>query len=242
MKFFSTKNIILIVIVALVFAVAAFFLFDSNDSPSKSYERIVAKSKDIEGKYESFDSEVLEVSDSEFSLGSKDAKVTFIDYASMSCPHCAAFYDEAFEELKEEYIDTGKVRFVYRDFPLNQPSLLVAGIAVCVANNEDLDDRTESYHEFVEMIYDTQNSWVFKEDFVAKIDSIAVLEGFDKGVVTKCSKTTEKIQEKILRARMMAAKELDIQSTPTFFINDKKIQGFVGYQKIKELIEYELNK
>ncbi len=241
MKVFSTKNIILMAVIALVFAVAAFFLFNRGDSPSKSYERNLETSKDIEEKYPVIKSEVLQISDAEFALGSKDAKVVFIDYASMSCPHCAAFYDEAFEELKDEYIDTGKVRFAYRDFPLNQPSLVAAASAICLANEIEEDSRAEGYHDFVETIYDTQNSWVFKEDFVEKLDSIATLEGFAKGLVTKCSKDT-KLQDKILKARMLAAKELDIQSTPTFFINGRKIQGFVGYQKIKELIDYELNK
>ncbi len=187
------------------------------------------------------ENDALKISPSEFILGDRDAAVTFIDYASMSCPHCASFYDEAFDDLKEEYIDTGKVRFVYRDFPLNQPSLTAAAISICRAYEFDEDNRAQGYHDFVKTMYNTQNSWIFKEDYSEKLVSIAVLEGMDKDLAKKCAKDTQ-IYDQILQARIIAAKELEIQSTPTFFINGKRVQGFVGYKKIKELIDYELNK
>ena len=149
---------------------------------------------------------------------------------------------DAFQNpLKEEYIDTGKVRFVYRDFPLNQPSLTAAAISICRAYEFDEDNRAQGYHDFVKTMYNTQNSWIFKEDYSEKLVSIAVLEGMDKDLAKKCAKDTQ-IYDQILQARIIAAKELEIQSTPTFFINGKRVQGFVGYKKIKELIDYELNK
>ena len=222
--------------------VALYFL-DSDSTQAKQMikkEEYIAKNS-MESDFKSYDSKLLRVSDSEFVIGNKDAKVTFIDYASLSCPHCAAFYDEAFDDLKKEYIDTGKVKFVYRDFPLNQPSVIAATIAICRSYEFDESQRARKYHEFVKLLYDAQNSWVFSNDVVAKLESIAVLDGMSQDLARKCARDTD-LQDSILKARILAAKELEIQSTPTFFVNNKKIQGFVGYKKIKELIDIELNK
>ncbi len=246
MKVFSVRNIVIFVAIILII-VAGVFYVNNSDSKAVAVKKDEPKSANNAShnfevdKYEYFDSKALNISDSEFVLGDKNATVTFIDYASMSCPHCAAFYDEAFGKLREEYIDTGKVKFVYRDFPLNHPSLAAASLAICRASEFDSEERVEGYHDFVETMYNTQNSWIFKEDYNEKLISIAVLEGMDKTLAKKCLSDT-KFHDQILKARMIAAKELDIQSTPTFFINGKKIQGFIGYKKIKELIDYELNK
>ncbi len=238
MKFFKNKkHFIAIAVLVLILAFIVYVISFSSDGISNE----TISNAGTDEIYEVFDSEVLKISDSELYIGDKNAKVSLVDYASMSCPHCAAFYDEAFDKIKKNYIDTGKVKFVYRDFPLNHPSLVAATIAICRAYEFDEDDRAEKYHEFVKTFYDTQNSWIFKNDYVAKLESIAILDGMSKSLVKKCL-IDQGLQDRVLKARMLAAKELDIQSTPTFFVNNRKIQGFVGYKEIAELIDDELSK
>lgn len=249
MKIFSFRNVAIAVILSAIIVFVALYIANANSKKVEEGDQKAGYSVKVkeysakikESDFKVYDSKLLAISDSEFVIGSKNAKVTFIDYASLSCPHCAAFYGEAFDQLKKEYIDTGKVKFVYRDFPLNQPSLIAATIAICRSYEFSEAQRAKRYHEFVKLLYDAQNSWVFSTDAVAKLESIAVLDGMSKGLVKKCARDVG-LQDSILKARMLAARDLEIESTPTFFVNGRKVQGFVGYKKIKELIDIELNK
>ncbi len=181
----------------------------------------------------------LQVSDSELYLGNKNAPVVIIEYASLSCPHCASFYRKAFDELKEEYIKSGKVKFIYRDFPLNQPALAGAMAAVCRSKIE-IEDPAGAYYDFLKVLFKNQDRWAYDPKFIDKIESIAVLDGMSEQQFRSCV-SDQILQEKILQARLVAAKSLNIASTPTFFINDSSIEGFVDYKTIKEAIEKELN-
>ena len=233
------KNKKLGIIFSLVFLVLFFgigFIFQDDKGSSGSD----AISEEYIEEIERVDSELLQVQPAELFVGDKDAKVTIIDFASMSCPHCASFYSEAYDKIKEDYIDKGLVKFVYRDFPLNKSSLIAASIAICRASEIVEEDRAEGYHEFVKKIYNSQNSWTFSSDPVGKLIDIAVLDGMDKESAISCAKD-QKLHERILEARMLFAKNLNIESTPTFFINGKKVQGFVDYSEIQSVIEHELN-
>jgi len=185
------------------------------------------------------DLKVLEISSSEFVLGEKNAPVAIIEYASLSCPHCASFYQEAFDKLKKEYIETGKVKFVYRDFPLNQPALMGAMVAVCRSQDEE-GDKAQTYHNFVKALFKTQDSWAFDPHYVDKIESIAVLDGMTPERFKQCIED-KKLQDKILEARMLSAQSLNINSTPTFFINGEALEGFVDYKTIKKVVDKKLN-
>lgn len=219
---------------ALFFGVG--FAFQDDSEPSGSD----AISEEYLEEIERVESELLQVQPAELYVGDKDAKVTIIDFASMSCPHCASFYSEAYDKIKEDYIDKGLVKFVYRDFPLNKSSLVAASIAICRASEIDEEDRAEGYHEFVKKIYNSQNSWTLSSDPVAKLIDIAVLDGMDKDSAISCVKD-QKLHDQILKARMLFAKSLNIQSTPTFFVNGKRVQGFVDYSEVRSVIEHELN-
>lgn len=94
-------------------------------------------------------------------LGDRDAPVTMIEYSSLTCPHCAHFHTDVLPRIKKEYIDTGKVKLVLRDFPLNQPALIAAQIAHCVP-----EDR---YFGFVSVLFETQAAWAISEDPAAAL-------------------------------------------------------------------------
>lgn len=183
-------------------------------------------------------SDVLKVSASDFVLGDKSAPVTMIEYASLSCPHCAAFTRESFEKLKTEFIDSGKVQFVFRNFPLNQAALSAAMFAACQANDNkaDLPNR---YYATIKALFKTQDSWAFDEKFSDKLEAIAKLDGMSSERFKSCV-TDKALQEKILMARMEVAKVLQIKSAPSFFVNGEISEGYVDYVTFKKLIEKKL--
>lgn len=149
-------------------------------------------------------------------LGSPDAPVTIIEYASMSCPHCAAFHTEGLPWLKENYIDTGKVRLVFRDFPHNEMALLGAVVAHCAG-----PDR---YFAFVDTIFKNQKKWAFGDDPVGTLAKLARARGMGKETFDACL-ADEAIQEKILQTRLDAHETYKISSIPSFIINGELLTG-----------------
>ncbi len=185
------------------------------------------------------DEQLLKLRNSELFLGDAKAPVTVIEYASLSCPHCAMFYREAFEKIKTEYIETGKVKFVYRDFPLNQQALVAAMVADCRAHDEQ-ENRAEKYYGLIKALFKTQDSWAFDPKYTEKLESIAKLDGMSSDRFKSCIED-QKMQAKVLQLRMEAAKSLQIHSTPTFFVNDEISEGYVDYLTLKKLIDKKLS-
>jgi protein-disulfide isomerase len=149
-------------------------------------------------------------------LGNPDAPITIIEYASLTCPHCAHFTNEVLPELKKKWIDTGKVKLVLRDYPLDQLALQAAMIARCAP-----PDR---YYAFIDALFQTQQKWVTEHDNQDALARLAKLGGMGKDEFDHCLKDTA-LENKILEERLTASKELDVNSTPTFFINGTKFAG-----------------
>lgn len=187
------------------------------------------------------DSELLKPLKSDFTIGDKNAPILFIEYASLSCPHCASFTREAFDKLKSDFIDTGKVLFIYRDFPLNHPALAAAMIAQCRASEAGLDHESasEKFYNSIKIIFRTQDSWAFDQKFLEKLETIFKLDGMSTESFKSCI-ANKKLQEKILQHRMQVSQSLALKSTPTFFVNGEAIDGYVDYKSIREIIEKNL--
>ncbi len=183
---------------------------------------------------------ILKPNNDDIIYGDKNAPITLIEYASLSCPHCATFHRESFERLKTDYIDTKKVKFIHRDFPLNQPALSAAMVAICNSRNFQ-DNKSEKYYTFLKALFKTQDAWAFDEKYVEKLESIAKLDGMSGQKFTSCISDT-KLQNQILESRMQAAKILKIQSTPTFFVNDEVLEGYIDYQTFQKAIDKQLSK
>lgn len=184
-------------------------------------------------------SDILKISDRDFTLGDKNAPVTMIEYASLSCPHCASFARESFEKLKSEFIDTGKVQFAFRSFPLNQAALNAAMFATCQAK-DNKSDSVEKYYFTIKALFKTQDSWAFDANHVEKLEAIAGLDGMDSEGFKKCISDKSE-QERVLVERMEAAKVLQIKSAPSFFVNGEISEGYVDYLTLKKLIEKKLS-
>lgn len=233
----NTKNLARKIIFAAIFlaAVIAFGIFAKNAVNKENQPSSAQTASELkeEKKTDVAGIELSKVQDSDIVFGDASAPVTMIEYASLSCPHCASFYSEAFNSIKAEYIDTKKVKFVYRDFPLNQPALNAAMVALCHYRSVG---SPEKYHDFIRILFRTQESWAFGSDFVNKLSSIAKLDGMSEEVFNNCLKDT-KLQEDILKARIDATKMLEIQSTPSFIINGELIGGFGGLTEIKKILD-----
>jgi len=162
-------------------------------------------------------------------LGSDKAPVTIIEYASMTCPHCAHFSETTYPELKKRYIDTGKVRFTLRTFPLDQ--LAAAGFMIALCGGKD------KYMPIVETLFAKQEQWIVK-DPVPPLQEIAKQFGFTEDQFKQCL-ANQKGLDDIQAVRDHAVEKLGVNSTPTFFINGKKLVGDLSIdQMAKEIDPY----
>lgn len=165
----------------------------------------------------------------DMALGAKDAPSTIIEYASMTCPHCAAFADDGFKKLKKDWIDTGKARYVFREFPLDIKAAAAAVVARCTAK-----DDAEKYFSMLETLFQTQNSWA-GADTAVQLRKIAADNGLDADGFEACLRDESKLVA--LKTVQDAAVKLKVNSTPTFFVNGKMIKGNAYEEIVKELEE-----
>ena len=149
-------------------------------------------------------------------LGNPNAPITLIEYASMTCPHCAHFADDVLPELKKKWIDSGKAKLVLRYFPLDGEAVHASMIARCAP-----PDR---FYAFVDTFFADQDKWVTATDYQAALTRLAALGGMSKAEVDKCL-ANNALENQILNSRLVAAKQLDVNATPTFFVNGTKYTG-----------------
>lgn len=160
-------------------------------------------------------------------LGNPDAPITIVEYASMTCPHCAHFADDVLPELKKKWIDTGKAKLVLRDFPLDGEAVHASMIARCAP-----PDR---FYAFVDTFFADQSKWVTASDHQAALTRLAGLGGMSKAQVDKCL-ADNALENQILNSRLVASKDLDVNSTPTFFVNGTKYTGEPTVEAFNKLL------
>jgi protein-disulfide isomerase len=153
-------------------------------------------------------------------LGKADAPVTIIEYASLTCPHCAAFDRDVLPKIKENWIDAGKAKLVFRDFPLDGWALRAAMVARCAP-----PDR---YFGFIDALFQGQNTWARASNPEAALGRLAKLGGISDDKFQSCMKD-EKLADTVAASRVAAEKEYGVESTPTFFINGVKLVGEQSY-------------
>jgi protein-disulfide isomerase len=162
----------------------------------------------------------------DMALGADEgAKVTIVEYASATCPHCAAFHKDVWPKLKADYIDTGKIRFIFREFPLNDPALAAFMIARAAPK--------ESYFPLIGVFFDTLETWA--KDPANGLLNIAKQAGFTQEKFDATLKD-EKLAKGIMEIRDAGAK-FGVQGTPTFFLNGKPMRGEVTYDSLKADID-----
>ncbi len=154
----------------------------------------------------------------DMALGPANAAVTITEYASMTCPHCAAFNAEVFPKIKSEYIDTGKVRYIFREFPLDIKAAAGSMLARCIAK-----DDAPKYFAVTDLLFRSQNDWVVKNT-TETLTRIGKQAGLSQQEVESCLKD-QKLLDKIAADQKYASDVLKVDSTPTFFVNGEKIRG-----------------
>ena len=164
---------------------------------------------------------------SEKVMGAADAPNVIIEYASLTCPHCAAFHRDTLPELKKQYLDTGKAKLIYRDFPLDGAALRASMLARCSGDSR--------YFRFVDTLFKTQNSWSRSNDPVAALTQVGRMGGLTKDEIDACLKN-EALMDGILEIRLGGQQEYDVSSTPTFIINGRKVSGALPFAEFEKYL------
>jgi protein-disulfide isomerase len=162
-------------------------------------------------------------------LGSADAPVTIIEYASMTCPHCAHFHETTYPELKAKYIDTGKVRFIFREFPLDQLAAAGSMLARCAGKDK--------YFPLIDTLFAQQKDWVVQKPLEPLL-AIAKQAGFTQQSFEECLANQELLNS-LQESQNRASTKFGVSSTPTFFINGKIVRGGLSAEDLdKQLAPY----
>jgi protein-disulfide isomerase len=159
-------------------------------------------------------------------MGDPKAPVKLIEYASLSCPHCAHFANDTFDQLKKAYIDTGKVFYIYRDIPTNAPALEAAEVSRCLP--------PEHYFQFTQVLFATQDTWL-TEKYEDSLKLNAKLLGMTEDMFKSCTNSNE-LKMGLIEIAQQADKDFHIDSTPSFvFSNGQILKGahpLADFQKI----------
>jgi protein-disulfide isomerase len=166
----------------------------------------------------------------DIALGPADASVTITEYASMTCPHCAAFNEAVFPKIKSEYIDSGKIRYVFREFPLDAKAAGGSMLARCIAK-----DDPGKFFAVIDMLFKQQNDWVMKNTTETLI-RIGKQAGLSQQAVEDCLKD-QALLNKIVADQKYASEVLKVDSTPTFFINGERIKGEASFEEFDKRIK-----
>jgi protein-disulfide isomerase len=161
-------------------------------------------------------------------LGKADAPVTIIEYASMTCPHCANFHKTTYPALKTKYIDTGKVRFIFREFPLDDLAAAASMLARCAGPDKAMT--------LIDVLFASQDKWAGVREPIPPLLQIAKQAGFTQASFDECLKD-QKLYNNILAVRERGSKEFKVESTPTLFVNGKMQKGGASIEELEKLIQ-----
>jgi protein-disulfide isomerase len=160
-------------------------------------------------------------------LGKDDAPVTIVEYASMTCPHCAHFHETTLPALKEKYIDTGKARLILREFPFDPRAEAGFMLARCSEDN---------YFPMVDVLFKQQENWAGVPDAKTALLQISKLAGFSQESFEACL-TNQKLLDDVRAVQRRGAQDFKVDSTPTFFINGKVYKGALSIEDMSAIID-----
>ena len=172
----------------------------------------------------------LEITENDFIIGDENAPITIIEYASMSCSHCAYFHTNTLPELKTEFIDTGKVRMVFRDYPFNYPALLGSMMMRCIPGDVRYD--------YMNALYQLQPNWVNRDPKITKKELYKIMQsgGMTKDEFDTCYGDIDN-ENLILEGVMAAQKDFNVKSTPSFVVNGNLVEGNKNIKEFRQIID-----
>jgi protein-disulfide isomerase len=169
----------------------------------------------------------------DMAIGKADAPVTVIEYASMTCPHCARFHTDTFKPFKEKYVDTGKVRMIFREFPFDGLALRASMLARCAG--------PERYFPMLDVLFQQQRQWTSAKDPLAALAQIGRLGGVSQEKFDACMKS-EELSNAIVQNRLEGQQKHGVESTPTFVIDGEKLTGALTLAQLDEALAKKLPK
>lgn len=158
----------------------------------------------------------------EKTIGDVNAPIKVIEYASMTCPHCASFHNLIYHPLKEKYVDTGKVLFAFREFPLDPLAVTIAVLARCAP-----DDK---FFNVIDVFFKTQSKWRRNDNPLAAVTEITKQLGYSQQSVESCLKN-QVVIDGVNAIRKHGIEVMKVDATPTFFINGKKVSGAISLEQ-----------
>lgn len=162
-------------------------------------------------------------------LGDPNAPIEIVEYSSLTCPHCRQFHIEILPELKKNYLDTGRAKLVYRDFPFDQLGLMAAILARCAPPSR--------YFQFLDVLFQNQEKWSRDADPVKALARIGTLGGLSESDFKACT-NNQAIVDGVLQSRLEAGNRYEVNSTPSFIINgEKRIVGSQPYKVFDDLLK-----
>ena len=175
--------------------------------------------------------EALKINENDIVVGSMQAKVTVIEYASYTCGHCATFHEKHYDDLKKAYIDTGKVKFIFREMPWDNLALAVSKVARC--------NGSENASSFVSAFMDNYKQWMNSPNQLNSIRQIARLGGVTAEAFDKCV-ADDDLQTIVQDIKKVGTDVLGVSGTPTFFINGEKMAGLHTFKQLSKIIDEKL--
>jgi len=164
-------------------------------------------------------------------LGAEDAKVTVVEYASMTCGHCANFHNKTYPAIKSDYIETGKVRFIFREFPLDPVAAGAFMLARCAP--------ADKYFDIIDTMFEQQRTWAFTDNPYNSLLNFAKQIGFTQESFEECL-TNQGLLDAVNAVRDRASNMFGVNSTPTFFINGEKHTGALSIEEMGKIIDANL--
>lgn len=161
-------------------------------------------------------------------LGDENAPVTIVEYASMTCGHCANFHKNTWPALKEQYVETGKVRFIFREYPLNNEAYAMSMLARCAP--------ADKYFEIVDIMFEQLRSGGLSGEFLPALTSLSKQIGYTQDTFNECL-TNQGLLDALVAEADRATQKFGVKSTPTFFINGEKHSGAMSIEQMGEIIE-----
>lgn len=172
----------------------------------------------------------------EMALGEANAPVTIVEYMSTTCPHCAAFHNNTFDAIKTKYVDSGKVRFVMREFPFDPRAAAAFMLARCQPGNPAELTEAAQYFPMISMLMKQQETWAGAQDGREALLQMSKLAGFTQESFQACL-TNQKLLDDVNAVRERGAKEFGVAATPTFLVNGKRYSGDMSVDSMSALID-----
>jgi protein-disulfide isomerase len=220
----NARNLVIAVVVLALVGVGGFYAwthYGPGATTAPSDNPVLA------GLPAPVDSPAAQVQEGDMVLGDANAPITFIEYSSLSCPHCAQHHKNVLPEIKKQYVDTGKVKVVLRDFPLNGPAVQASLLAHCVS--------PMAYWGMTEQLFATQAQWV-NENSAMALAGIAAAAGINGQDFQQCL-SDQKVKDRIIASAEQADKAFKVDSTPTFVVNGIVIKGERTFEEFAKIFD-----